>query len=121
MTWQWATVDSRRVSHAALANAALVLSSKDCQGQKDTTKKLCDKHFAELSGELSGAICLKTLLKKREGVPEVGTKPLKALRGFRASNRGSNRGSRKTPEALRGKGPCSGAPSPSINGPCFTG
>ena len=51
-------------------------------------------------------------LKKREGVPEMGTKPLKALRGYRASNRGSNRGSRgsnrgskrsrKTPEALRG-------------------
>ena len=51
-------------------------------------------------------------LKKREGVPEVGTKPLKALRGYRASNRGSNRGSRgsnrgskgsrKTREALRG-------------------
>ena len=54
----------------------------------------------------------KLYLKKREGVPEVGTKPLKALRGYRASNRGSNRGSRgsnpgskgsrKTPEALRG-------------------
>ena len=33
-------------------------------------------------------------LKKREGVPEMGTKPLKALRGYRASNRGSNRGAR---------------------------
>ena len=29
-------------------------------------------------------------LKKREGVPEMGTKPLKALRGYQASNRGSN-------------------------------
>ena len=29
------------------------------------------------------------LLKKREGVPDMGTKPLKALRGYRASNRGS--------------------------------
>ena len=29
------------------------------------------------------------LIKKREGVPEMGTKPLKALRGYRASNRGS--------------------------------
>ena len=30
-----------------------------------------------------------------EGVPETGTKPLKALRGYRASNRGSkNRQSR---------------------------
>ena len=28
-------------------------------GQKGTTKKLCDKDFAELSFELSGAICLK--------------------------------------------------------------
>ena len=28
-------------------------------------------------------------LKKREGVPEMGTKPLKALWGHRASNRGS--------------------------------
>ena len=33
-------------------------------------------------------------LKKREGVPEMGTKPLKALRGYRASSRGSSRGSR---------------------------
>ena len=47
-------------------------------------------------------------LKKREGVPEVGTKPLKALRGYWASNRGSrasnqgSQGSRRTPEALRG-------------------
>ena len=29
-----------------------------------------------------------TTLKKREGAPEMGTKPLKALRGYRASNRG---------------------------------
>ena len=28
-------------------------------------------------------------LKKREGVPEMGMKPLKALSGCRASNRGS--------------------------------
>ena len=28
--------------------------------RKGTTKKLCDKDFAERSGELSGAICLKT-------------------------------------------------------------
>ena len=27
-----------------------------------TPKNLCDKDFAELSGELSGAICLKTLV-----------------------------------------------------------
>ena len=30
--------------------------------EKGTTKKLCDKDFAERSGELSGAICLKTLV-----------------------------------------------------------
>ena len=31
-------------------------------GQKRYQKKLCDKDFAERSGELSGAICLKTLI-----------------------------------------------------------
>ena len=30
--------------------------------RKGTTKKLCDKDFPERSGELSGAICLKTLV-----------------------------------------------------------
>ena len=30
-------------------------------------------------------------LKKREGVPEMGTKPPRALRGYRASNRGSKK------------------------------
>ena len=29
--------------------------------RKDTPKNSCDKDFAELSGELSGVICLKTL------------------------------------------------------------
>ena len=29
---------------------------------KGTTKRSCDKDFAELSGELSGSICLKTLV-----------------------------------------------------------
>ena len=33
--------------------------------RKGTTKKLCDKDFAERSGELSGAICLKTLVLLR--------------------------------------------------------
>ena len=28
--------------------------------RKGTTKKLCDKDFAERSGELCGVICLKT-------------------------------------------------------------
>ena len=30
--------------------------------RKGTPKNLCDKDFAELSGELSGTICLKTLV-----------------------------------------------------------
>ena len=30
--------------------------------RKATPKNLCDKDFAELSGELSAAICLKTLV-----------------------------------------------------------
>ena len=35
----------------------------DCvRDRKGTTKKLCDKGFDERSGELSGAICLKTLV-----------------------------------------------------------
>ena len=42
-----------------------------------------------------------SLLKKREGVQEMGTKPLKALslRGYQASNRGS-KGSRTTRKPL---------------------
>ena len=32
------------------------------EDRKSTTKKLCDKDFAERSDELSGAICLKTLV-----------------------------------------------------------
>ena len=79
--------------------------------------------YWSMDGSSQGFLCFHP--KKREGVPEVGTKPLKTLRGHRASNRGSNRGSRgsnrgskgsrKIPEALRGWGPCPGAPSPSIN------
>ena len=30
--------------------------------RQGTTKKLCDKDFAEHAGELSGAVCLKTLV-----------------------------------------------------------
>ena len=88
--------------------------------------KLCDiASLVEVSKQPkwgSPKLTLKPIklffLKKREGVPEMGTKPLKALRGYRASNRGSNRGSkgsRKTPEVLRGQGPCSGAPFPFYN------
>ena len=38
-------------------------------------------------------------LKKREGVPEMGMKPLKALKGYQASNRGSKK---NLIEVLRG-------------------
>ena len=44
-------------------NRALVIQKARKFGDgKGTTKKLCDKDFAERSGELSGAICLKTLV-----------------------------------------------------------
>ena len=35
--------------------------------RKGATKKLCDKDFAKRSGELSGAICLKTLVLLGDG------------------------------------------------------
>ena len=35
--------------------------------RKGATKKLCDKDLAERSGELSGAICLKTLVLLGKG------------------------------------------------------
>ena len=35
---------------------------QDARDGKGTPKNFCDKDFAELSGELSGAICLKTLV-----------------------------------------------------------
>ena len=34
--------------------------------RKGTPKKLCDKEFAELSADLSGAVCLKTLVLFRD-------------------------------------------------------
>ena len=43
--------------------------------EKGTPKNFCDKDFAELSGELSGAICLKTLV-----LMEVTGNPLKLFR-----------------------------------------
>ena len=39
--------------------------------------------------EALGQIRANRFLKKRAGVPEMGTKPLRALRGHRASYRGS--------------------------------
>ena len=50
-------------------------------------------HYLQLVHSRLGILCTQScglLLEKREGVPEMGTKPLKALRGYRASNRGSN-------------------------------
>ena len=38
-----------------------------------TTKKLCDRDFAERSGELSGAICLKTLVPLGTMRAEIST------------------------------------------------
>ena len=53
-------------------------------GQKGTTKKLCDKDFAELSGELSGAICLQALvLLGNDGNPlELSRKIAGAVRAI---------------------------------------
>ena len=51
--------------------------------RKGTTKKLCDKDFAERSGELSGAIHLKTLVllgNERYPPPELFTKFFGAVR-----------------------------------------
>ena len=38
------------------------MASQIVGDRKGTTKKLCDKDFAERSGELSAVICLKTLV-----------------------------------------------------------
>ena len=50
---------SRQEGRFHLFRRPLQLSFGD---RKGTTKKLCDKDFAERSGELSGAIRLKTLV-----------------------------------------------------------
>ena len=54
-------------------NLNLPLDGSKFGDRKGTTKKLCDKDFAERSGELSGAICFKTLglLKSRTGTAET--------------------------------------------------
>ena len=46
----------------ALAQQKRRRSQQKLGNRKGNTKKLCDKDFAERSGELSGAICLKTLV-----------------------------------------------------------
>ena len=51
---------------AGVTHAFLIITSRDASSafgnRKGTTKKLSDKDFAERSGELSGAICPKTLV-----------------------------------------------------------
>ena len=39
-----------------------ILGVAKIRDRKGTPKNLCDRDFAELSGELPGAICLKTLV-----------------------------------------------------------
>ena len=65
----------------------------------DSSKSLKNKLQLDLRKTIPNSFCrvsvvkkvIKRHLKKREGVPEMGTKPPKALRGHRASNRGSQR------------------------------
>ena len=86
---QRARSNSRRPFHSSMRNECCTNERQSRDSNRGTTN----------------ARAMRTNWTKREGVPEMGTKPLKALRGYRASNRGSNRGSkgsRKTPEALRG-------------------
>ena len=40
----------------------VVIQGLSVRDRKGTPKNFCDKDFAELSGEFSGAICLKTLV-----------------------------------------------------------
>ena len=46
-------------------------------------------NFFNLGGFGGGGRISSPELQKKEGVPEMGTKPLKALRGYRSFNRGS--------------------------------
>ena len=57
-------------------------SSSQYQGQKGTPKNLCDKDFAELSGELSGAIRLKTLVFLGSALLELFKKFFGAVRAI---------------------------------------
>ena len=52
---QWPSKSKRKI-------AAFQLRNFPIGDRKGTTKKLCDKDFAERSAELSGAICLETLV-----------------------------------------------------------
>ena len=51
------------------------------RGRKVTPKNFCDKDFAALSGELPGAICLKTLVLL-ESALELFRKFFGAVRAF---------------------------------------
>ena len=55
-------VGAKTAATAASRTFTHLISSptQHLRDRKGTTKKLCDKDFAERSGELSGAICLKT-------------------------------------------------------------
>ena len=77
--------------------------AREVRGSKDKTngreRDALSWHF--LSRPLPGVpfwpspiVKGKEKLKKREGVPEMATKPLKALRGYLASNRGSKNSNR---------------------------
>ena len=62
----------------------------------------CDEELLQIQlKNILVGICSCILLQEGRGTRN-GTKPLKALRGYRASNRGSNRGSRVLIEALKG-------------------
>ena len=54
--------------------------SPQIRDRKGIPKNLCDKDFAELSGELSGAICLKKLGKSKRGLSNGGLRPLSPIR-----------------------------------------
>ena len=71
--------------------------------RKGTTKELCDKDFAERSGKLSGAVCLKTLVllgndpmdlsncsEQHLGVETPGPSPQKTTCSFSYRFRGSS-------------------------------
>ena len=49
-------------SHLALIFQSRAFSCSRIGDRRGTPKNFCDKDFAELSGELSGAICLKALV-----------------------------------------------------------
>ena len=57
--WGW-----RKTTHACRREPNHSNMEPRVGDRKNTTKKLCDKDFANRSGELPGAICLKALVFK---------------------------------------------------------